>query len=106
VIHIWDIKEGKKRNEISGAESDVVDLLATEKFLFAASANHVRQYKKSDRKLVRTFSDHNTPIFALSYDPKTDQLAAAAFDGTVKIWDTKNGSLVSSFIAAPLTSAK
>ena len=102
-IHLWDIKEGKKRNEIGGAEADVIDLLATEKFLFAASANHLRQYKISDRKLVRTFSEHTSPIFALCYDMKTDRLAAGAFDGTVKIWDTKDGSLVASFIAAPLS---
>ena len=101
-IHLWDVKEGKKQNEIGGAEADITQLLATEEFLFAASADHkIRQYKISDRKLIRTF-EAGSPVFSVSYHPASEKLAAGTFNGTIKLWNTKDGELASTFIAAPL----
>jgi WD40 repeat protein len=104
-IHLWEIKEGKKRNEISGAKEEITDLLAYENSLFAASADKtIRQYNISDRKLVRTLSGHSSPVFSLAYHPGSMTLASASFDGSVRIWNLEDGTLVSTFTAAPLLS--
>ena len=102
IIHFWDIKEGKKRNEISGAESDITELIASEKFLFAASADKlIRQYDIADRKLIRAYSGHISPVFSLGFHPESGRLASGSFNGTVKIWNTKDGTLETTFTAAP-----
>lgn len=102
-IHLWDITEGKKRNEISGAEGEVTELIATDKFLFVACADKtIRQYYLSDRKLARTYSGHTAAVYSLAYHHASELLASGSFDGMVKIWNAKDGTLVSSFTAAPL----
>ena len=106
VIHLWDIKEGKRRNEISGASAEINGLISTEKFLFAASVDkHVRQYNISDRKLIRTYEGHRSPIFSIAFHPASSKLASGSYDGTVKIWNSKDGTLDSTFVAAPLLHA-
>ena len=102
-IHLWDLKEGKKRHELPGAESDITELLATDKFLFAASADRqIRQYQLSDRKLLRTYTGHTTAVFSLAYNPSTKQLASGSLDGTLKIWNTETGAAESTFTASPI----
>ena len=105
-IHLWDLKDAKKQNEIGGAEDSITELLATDEFLFAASTDHkVRQYKISDRKLVRTY-DAESPIFSLAFHPASEKLAAGAYNGAIKIWNAKDGALISTFVAAPLRETK
>jgi WD40 repeat protein len=105
-IHLWELKDGKKQNEISGAEDSITALLASDEFLFAASADHkVRQYKIADRKLVRTY-DAESPIFSIAFHPASGKLAAGAYNGAIKLWNTKDGALISTFIAAPLRETK
>jgi WD40 repeat protein len=102
-IHLWDLKEGKKRHEISGAESDITALLATDKFLFAASADkNIRQYQLSDRKLIRTYTGHNTAVFSIAYNPTSAQLASGSLDGTVKLWNTETATAITTFTASPV----
>lgn len=101
-IHIWDIKEGKKQHEIFGAESDITALLATEKQLFAASADKsIRQYNISDRRLVRTYTGHTSPVFSMAIQPSSEKLVSGSFDGTIKIWNCEDGTLEFSFAATP-----
>jgi hypothetical protein len=100
-IHFWALKDGKKQNEVA-ADAEITQLLATEEFLFAASADHkVHQYKISDRKLVRTY-EAESPIFSLAFQPAAEKLAVGAYNGAVKIWNTKDGAELSTFTAAPL----
>ena len=102
-IHLWETREGKKKNEVSGAESEITELHATEKFLFAASADSkIRQYQVSDRKLIHTYSGHTAPVFAIG--SSSQKLASGSFDGTVKIWNVEDGSLITTFTASPMAS--
>jgi hypothetical protein len=101
-IQLWDLKEGKKRHELSGAESDITELLATDKFLFAGSADkNIRQYQLSDRKLLRTYAGHTTAVFSLAYNPATARLASGSLDGTIKLWNTETATAESAFTASP-----
>lgn len=105
-LHLWDAKEGKKRNEITGAEAEIYELIATDKFLFTASADKkVRQYGIEDRKLVRTFTGHKDAVFALSYHAGSGKLAAGSYDGAVRIWNIEDGTLDASFVASPVQPA-
>lgn len=103
VIHFWDQNEGQKRNQISDAGGEIYELVASGEFLFSAAAdNSIRQYSIKDRKLIRNYNEHSEAVFSLSYHPSTAKLAAGSFDGSVNIWDTRDGSLLARFTAAPL----
>jgi WD40 repeat protein len=106
-VHLWEIKDAKKQKEFSEAGSEINALLAIGDSFFAASADEkVRQYSTKDRKLVRTFSGNADSIYALAYNPRSEQLAAGTYRGVVKIWNAKDGSLEQSFVGAPLRPEK
>lgn len=102
IIHLWDQKESQKRNQIGDIGGEIYELITQDDFLFSAGADgKVRQFSSKDRKLHRTYSGHSDSIFSIAYHSSTAKLAAGSYNGTVKIWDAKDGSLLTSFTAAP-----
>lgn len=102
IIHFWDEKEGQKRNQIGDIRGDIYELLSQDDFLFSAGADgQVKQFSSKDRKLLRTFAGDTDSVFSIAYHRATAKLAAGSYNGTVKIWDVKDGSLIASFSAAP-----
>jgi len=61
----------------------------------------VRQHATGTGKLVREFTGHADWVYALATHPGTERLASGAFDGEVRIWNTKTGDSVTTFTAAP-----
>jgi hypothetical protein len=102
VMHIWDPKEGKKKAEIAGLTADVCSILTSRDVLFTATIDGcVRQYTLPDRKLVRALRMQGQVAYALAYDPASHRLASGSYDGSVQIWNARDGTLERSFIAAP-----
>lgn len=103
-IHIWQVKEAKKSFEIGGFDSAISRLLVQSNSLFTASMDHqVRQHRLQDKKadLTRTYAGHQDVVYALAYHAPSERLASGSYDGEVRIWNTADGSLVNSFVAAP-----
>jgi WD40 repeat protein len=101
-IHFWTVKDGKKSAEITGFEEDVFNVAVGGGFVFACSADKkVRQFKVEGRDLVRTYPEFADWVYSIAYDAKNNRLAAGSFGGEVRVWNVADGSLVSSFIAAP-----
>ncbi|HEV8544500.1 MAG TPA: c-type cytochrome domain-containing protein [Verrucomicrobiae bacterium] len=101
-LHIWDVADGKKKNELSGFEGDLYQVMSTENELFAGGADkNVREYSVSEHRLVRTFSGQNDAVYSLAFYEPAGLLASGSYDGTIKIWRISNGEVVHSFIAAP-----
>ena len=99
-IHLWSVKDGKKSGEITGFEDDVFGLVLGGKYLFACGADKkVRQFE--GKELVRTYPEFGDWVYSIAYDAKNNRLAAGSYGGEVRVWNVKDGSLVSSFIAAP-----
>jgi WD40 repeat protein len=61
----------------------------------------VRQHDAASGKLLREFAGHADWIYSLAIHPATSRVASGAFDGEVRVCDTKTGDLVVSFKAAP-----
>jgi len=61
----------------------------------------VRQHDATTGKPVREYSGHADWIYALAVHPTSDRIASGAFDGEVRVWNTKTGDTVTSFKAAP-----
>ena len=101
-IHLWNIKDSKKAATIGGIGGEIYKLQLVDGQLFSASADKTaRQHKVEDRKQVRVFPDHSDWVFALAVHAPSQRLATGCFDGQVKVWNLEDGSLVSTFVAAP-----
>jgi WD40 repeat protein len=99
-IHLWSVKDGKKSGEITGFDEDVFGVVLGGGFVFACSADRkVRQF--DGKELVRTYAEFGGWVYSIAYDAKNNRLAAGSYEGEVRVWNVKDGSLVSSFIAAP-----
>ena len=101
-IHLWSVKDGKKSGEITGFDEDVFSVVIGGGFIFACSADKkVRQFAVEGRDLVRTYPEFADWVYSIAFDAKNNRLAAGSFGGEVRVWNVGDGSLVSSFIAAP-----
>jgi WD40 repeat protein len=69
------------------------------------AAPEVRVYTAGkDGKRVATLKGHDGAIFALTFSPTTNWLAAGGFDGTVRLYDyaAKSNELVRAFVPVPI----
>ncbi|MBP3958083.1 PQQ-binding-like beta-propeller repeat protein [Gemmata sp. G18] len=61
----------------------------------------LREHDIASGKLVREYPKHNDWIFAVATHSGAGRVATGGFDGTVRVWDTKTGNAITSFVAAP-----
>ena len=101
-IHFWNLMDGKKIRDIPHPDTDVLKLATSTNSLYAAGSDGViREYALGDGKLTRELKGHRDWVYSLSLSPDARFLASGSFDGEVRIWDLKDGSVRASFIAAP-----
>jgi WD40 repeat protein len=68
------------------------------------SMGEVRTYSITDlEKAILTLSGIQGPIYSIVYQPNGKQLAVGGYDGAVRLFDAKTGSLVKQFIPVPIT---
>jgi mono/diheme cytochrome c family protein len=99
-LHLWDIKEGKKRGEIGGFNADVLALVVTAERIWSGGADGVlKAHAVEDRKELRVLKATGEAIFSLARHE--GKIAAGTYDGSVYVWNAETGSLETSFVAAP-----
>ncbi len=64
-----------------------------------------RVYHVDDGKTVAKFSGRLGPVYAVAFHPNGKQVAAAGFDGMVRLFDAANGKLLVEFPAAPISAS-
>ncbi len=102
-IRVWNVLDSKLVGEMTGFQNNVYALLASGENIVGASADQsVRQFKLSDRSLVRALTPHSAWVLSLAWHPPSHRLAAGCFDGTVTTWDLENGAMVKQFLAVPV----
>ena len=51
----------------------------------------IKQYDWSEKKQLKSWKAHMSPIMAMTFDPSSTLLATGSADSTVKVWDcTRN----------------
>jgi WD40 repeat protein len=100
-LHRWSIADGKKGSE-AGLAGEGYKLTPAGELFFASSAdNKVRQYNFTEQKPVREFTGAKDWVLSTAYHAATKRVAGGAFDGRVTVWNAEDGSVVTSFVAAP-----
>jgi WD40 repeat protein len=70
--------------------------------LIAAAGTEVRLYSSKEGKKMATLKGQEGAIFALAFHSKTNQIAAAGFDGKIRIYETAKGQLLHTIDSVPL----
>src|SRR5262245_36502797 len=100
-LHRWKIAEGKKSSEAGLAGEAYKLTLGGELFLASSEDNKVRQFNFAEPKASREFTGAKDWVLSTAYHAATKRVAGGAFDGRVLVWNADDGSLVTSFLAAP-----
>lgn len=59
--------------------------------LAASSFSTIRVWSPASRKVVRTLNGHDGDVLSVAWSPDNSRIASGADDGTIQIWNAKNG---------------
>jgi WD40 repeat protein len=99
-IKIWNLPQPNASPE-TPAESAAVQIAVSEDVRHIAVGSiggEVRLLSGTDVRALRTFADngpsfigHRSEVTSLRFDPTGRWVASGALDGTLRVWDTRNG---------------
>jgi hypothetical protein len=101
-VHIWEIKEGRKIADLA-IDAEIQRVIASTNGIFVAADKQIRQFSAdTKRELTRTYSGHADLIYSLALHDASARLASGSFDGELRVWNIRDGTLIRKFTAAPL----
>ncbi|KKK24875.1 hypothetical protein P175DRAFT_0473454 [Aspergillus ochraceoroseus IBT 24754] len=96
-IRFWEALSGICSRTIQHPDSQVNRLCITpdKRYLAAAGHNNVKLYdiKSTNPNPVMTFDGHTNNITGVAFHCEGKWMVTSSEDGTVKVWDTRTGSL-------------
>jgi WD40 repeat protein len=101
-VHVWSVAEGEKVRDVGTFRDKVFCLTAGPDSFFASSGDGVlRQFLWDSEKPVRDYAGRGSALLSTAIDHGRKRVATGDFDGEVRVWNIRDGSLVTTFIAAP-----
>ena len=102
-VRVWNPVDAKEIRRIGGFGSDIFRAAVTpEGHVFTACADrNAREHNLADGKEVRSFAGHKDWVYTLCYNPAKKLIATGSYDGEIRVWNSEDGSVATSFIAIP-----
>ncbi len=96
-LDYWEFRDGEYlREEMRGAaHRDAIRSLITHRryFVTGSADNSVKLWRRSRKRLIRTYLSHDGPVNAVALSPKAYRMASGSSDDTIKIWSPKSRRL-------------
>ncbi len=70
-----------------------------------ATSGTARIYQTEDGKLLHELQGHKAGVFAVAFRPDGQQVATGGLDGSIRLFDVANGTLVKEFLPVTITPA-
>ncbi len=104
-VRVWNPVDAKEIRKIGGFGSDIFRVVVTpESHLLTACADrNAREHNLADGKELRIFAGHKDWVYTLCYNPAKKLIATGSYDGEIRVWNSEDGSVATSFIAIPKT---
>lgn len=102
-LRVWNSADAKEVRAIGGFGGDVfrVQILPGDIILSASGDRAVHENKAADGAETRKFAGHNDWVYTLSASVGRKMIASGSYDGEIRLWNSEDGKLTTSFIAIP-----
>ena len=102
-LHIWNSADAKEVRAISGFGGDIfrIQILLGDLILSASGDRAVHEHKAADGVELRKLEGHNDWVYTLSVNLGRKLIASGSYDGEIRVWNSEDGSMTTSFIAIP-----
>ena len=102
-LHIWNTADAKEIRAMAGYGGDIFRVLvvAGDRIFSASADRSVREHNAADGQLIRTFSGHGDWVYTVSLNAVRNVIASGSYDGEIRVWNSQDGSVQSSFKGMP-----
>jgi F-box and WD-40 domain protein MET30 len=96
-IRIWNWKTGQCVRVLPGSRGDVLSVNFNNQYLCSGGKDHMVRVWNFEDKINYVLRGHSDFVNSVRLDGTSRTLFSGADDGTVKLWDLNNGSLLKTF---------
>ena len=78
-----------------------IQILPGDQILSASGDRNIHQHNAADGAELRQLAGHADWVYTLSAHPGLKRIASGSYDGEIRIWNSEDGTMTTSFIAIP-----